>query len=126
MKSAKVAALLCVLILTGNPMSLNGEEQIAGVRYPDVVFSAEIVNMADGDEKSELTELYRRGWQWAYGVHFQCPPNPGGDQRSNAKIGFWVKGYIAGVNNGGESDMPARYVRYLTFSESGTGDILGH
>ena len=57
--------------------------------------------------------MFHRGWDWSYGLHLFCPPNPGDNIKNNELIKYWVIGYIKGIENGGNSDMPSRYLVYL-------------
>ncbi|MCI0541927.1 MAG: hypothetical protein L0Z50_42570 [Verrucomicrobiales bacterium] len=56
---------------------------------------------------------FSSGYHWAKGFHFFCPTNPG---KGNLHvIRGWVEGWQAGVRDGGQGDLPARYAPFLVW-----------
>jgi hypothetical protein len=82
-------------------------------KIPDTKYPVELTKNISDQAVADKRALFDRGWNWAWGRHFQCPPNPGNDEKQNELIGYWVMGYVDGIKSGGNSDMPARYLRYF-------------
>ncbi len=80
---------------------------------PEIKYPVELTKNVDDQGVIDTRAMYHRGWDWAWGIHISCPPNPGDNERNNSVIRYWAVGYMDGIKKGGNSDMPARYVRYL-------------
>lgn len=70
---------------------------------------------ADELKRAWYLSAYRRGYQWAQGIHHRCPPNPDADNLDY--IRGWVEGWQAGVKAGGQGDLPAKYAPYLVWRD---------
>ena len=84
-----------------------------------VLFSNEILELEKnkGPNIEQIKNIYTRGRDWAFQRHIYCPPNPGDNKKLNKIIGYWVKGYVAGIKNGGISDMPSKYIDYFVYDK---------